>query len=634
MRLAPGCRACLLGAGKSVPQSVRCYSWLRRAAPTQTEERPVASTSRLPGRGPGWTPGSPPALVSPTAGVPIPPVPSPSPARRDQTTKSVKTEMVRCLSTRQPRRALRCFREALKNPLRNFNSDSLNGLLWLFFHYDQRRLALEATQRMHEVGYQISTSVALMLLRGAYHEIVRQPKSLALVLSWLEEGIMHEGMDEGTAESVLELLARLGRSDWVNSVFDTYCRGLAPGELAGHRLWSIVIKAAGQDGDRFAAKTWFNCWRTDWRSKDPNRPPPCDPYIALLTQTAKVVPSGSHIPYEIVEMIQKDGVPLSTPLFNAFLRLELSHRQYGSFWGLWDRMERDHWRKDRSSWTLAIKAKTWQQGTTRYRKPVTQGWMQRCISYQIAPEPSGRALFAAYLLRNQIDTNHRPSLRLPMARIPIACTSVLNRFLKLFVLDGDWASTAIVLETFSVFALEPDDNTHAAVVKNVMVMWERRMIEREEALDDYLEVPDLRAPRTMTEGLEILQKILEGRKLRASLWTAPNNLSPRIYSRDPNDPDDVPPLPVHFAPPVINEGEEEDPEESSPIVFSLPPGVPDWMRQQELRSVSYLMTLLRRCAGMDEDEWARELVATRRKILPLKKRDVQRYQTRREQEEP
>lgn len=516
--------------------------------------------------------------------------------------------MVDYLRTREPRRALHLYETALDSPGGGFNSKSLDGLLWLFFHYRQEGIALEAVIATHREGYEISTTIACKILRGAYDDLIENPHQAALAVEWLREGILKEGgMEEGSVETMLEVMKRMGRTDWVVEMFLSYQRSLKEGDIGKDRVWGIIISAVGEDGNLPGAREWFDKWRTAWKgnygdSEDVRVPE--RPYLALLDQMVADTIPPSAVPYLFLPLLQRDNVPLSTPIFNSLLRLELSRRQYLSFWGLWEKMDEGNWRKDQTTWKLGLQAKRREDGSTRKRARFVGSRLQAIAGYSDGRSLQYRTIFAAFLRRHQTDTNHRPSLILPTASIPIMSTAILNEFVTSFVRNSDWTAAIIVLDTFRVMAIEPDEITHGSIVTGIVRAWERGRIAGEREFERGLGVAS--SPRMLRRGgagaMAILGKILAQRKMRISLWT------------------DSPPTNVDVE---VEEG--KDKWDSIEMILNRSTEPPAWMKTRELRDVEYLRSLMKVCAGIsDEGEWELEMERTRNELLPPRKKEYDR----------
>lgn len=528
--------------------------------------------------------------------------------------------MVNLLQTNEPRRALHAYKTALESPGKEFDSKSLDGLLWLFFAYRLDSIALEAINATHKAGYEISTAIACKVLRSAYSLLISDPQKAALAVEWLQEGIMKEGgMQEGTAETLMEVMKRLGKTDWVVEMFLAYRKSLDEGVVGGERVWSIVISAVGEDGNLVGAREWFDQWRTAWRTKHAEQedtPVPERPYLALLDQLVTNTIPPSAIPYLFLPLLQRDNVPLSTPIFNSLLRLELSRRQYLSFWGLWEKMGEGNWRRDSTSWKLALQAKKREDLGKRGRTRLAGSRLQAIAGYADKRSWQYREIYAAFLRRHQLDTNHRPSLLLPTSAIPIMSSSLLNEFLSSFVRLTDWTAAILILDTFRVMNIEPDEETHGVVVTGIVRAWERGRIKGEREFERGLGVERERriGRRGGVGAMKILEGILARRKMRIALWTTTPSPS---YSPSP-------------PPTTTNEG--EDKWTTLEQILNRPIDPPAWMKIRELRDLGYLQSLMRICAGIpDELDWELEMRETRRELLPMRKRET-REVLRRERE--
>ena len=521
----------------------------------------------------------------------------------------IKERMIRFLMRSEPRKALFLYRGALRNSAQKFGPNSLDGLLWLFFNYRQRGIALEAVVSTHKAGYMISTAIACKILRGAYEDLVSDPQKAAIAIEWLQEGILKNGgMEQGSVETLLEVMKRMGRTDWVVEMFLSYRQGLAEGVVGESRIWGILISAVGEDGNLVGAREWFDKWRTGWITQygESTERVPERPYLALLDQLIANTDSISAVPYLFLPLLQRDNVPLSTPIFNTLLRLELSRRQYLSLWGLWEKMDEGNWRKDTTSWKLALQAKRREDGSTRKRARVVGSRLQAIAGYSDGRSLQYRAIFSSFLLRHQLDTKHRPSLILPTSAIPIMSTTILNEFLTSFVKNTDWTAAIIVLDTFRVMSIEPDEITHGSTITGIVRAWERGRIAGEREFERGLGVE--RSPRMLRKGgagaMAILNKILGQRKMRIALFTTPSHPSPPIEEDG------------------LSKEEGRDKWDSIEMILNRPVEPPAWMKERELRDLGYLRLLLRSCSGIsDEKEWERELTSTREELLPPRKRE-------------
>ncbi|GAA5953569.1 hypothetical protein JCM21900_006209 [Sporobolomyces salmonicolor] len=573
--------------------------------------------------------------------------------------------MVDDLSHRQPRAALRLFLSALADPSPSASSRSAEGLAWLFFAYRQPRLAFEAITAMHAKGYLISPRLASKLLRSYSNELVFDSDALATVLGWIREGLMRgpsaerKEVNEGMLETVFDVLKRSFRGDWSAQLFQAYRDTLEEGEVGNARLWSSAIATSAYTGDIRTAQELFKEWRTayfDHRRKtvafsldEHSPPPPEGPYLALLNHfatTCPPLPVSRDPAYLFLQLIKSDGLALSTTLLNALLRTELHRKRFSSFWGLWNLFsdlscptppadERAPLKRNSSSWKLALRAQLRAATLPRQRGKLHNSPLLALspLPYSEAYTPTSRSLFARLLASRLHLTSHRPSLRLPTAKPdPLASSSssasagLLNSFLELFVARSDFSAAAVALETFAVHRVEPTPSTHANVVLGVVKHWETgRMsvkVEHEifgitggENIDSRESVRRRRAARSDgLAALEMVGRILEGRKMRVGLWRAgAHPINAGGEADEATETDGA----TGAGEAAEAEMEKEDADaDADQILDAVPPPPPAWMLKRELRETGYLADLLRRCTGLDGEQWAEELVAVRKELLP------------------
>lgn len=544
---------------------------------------------------------------------PAPPIPIPvhNLQYSNLTTNQYKTNIIAHLSQAEPRRALHLFKQSLLHLATDHQVETTTGLIWLFFNYKENDIAFEAVVHLANQGYRVPATVSIKLLRSSYAHLLRNNDDLVKVIRWLEEGITLEAdtMEESLVETVLELLMRSGRTDNMLQIFEAYLK--AKSTMGGNNCWCTVISALGENGDLASARDYFDRWRGLWREEhagDTGANIPDRPYLSLLDQLTAIEPSYSNAPYQFLSLLQHDNVPLSTSVFNSLLRLELSRRQYGSFWGLWSKMDQGNWKKNESSWKLAIKARTWELASGRKRSRSVKSPLQDLAGYSSCRTPRMRLLFREFLIRHLLDTNHRPSLRLPTSSATIMTASTLNSFLALFVSVADWEGATVVLQHFGVVRVEPNEKTHGNIVVSIIRAWEKRKLDRDDPLEDALGMERKWRLDRVAGGIEMLKRILASRKMRVVLWT--------------EDPTSLPPVD-----PELSEEEKEEKEESDVVIsateiFTAPRPPPGWMVKQELRDTSYLIEFLQRCQGSDDKEWTEGLVQARLEILPPKFRTV------------
>ncbi|GAA5894221.1 hypothetical protein JCM8208_002381 [Rhodotorula glutinis] len=555
--------------------------------------------------------------------------------------------MVDSLATNKPRRALQTFLDALaRRGQDRLSSRTVDGFAWLFCQYRQPQLARDAAAAMHAQGYVVTPKLASKLLRMSHHDLVLQPDVLANVLAWISDGMLRDkragkDVDEAMLETVLEVLKRMGRSDWLVDVLNAYRATLDAGRPGSPRLWALAISAKATEGDIRSAQQLFSTWRalyeaherTSARRCDPapsptddtsRRPPPADPYLALLHHfAAGTTYIATRDPaYKLVAVATEHGLAPSADLVNALLRTELHRRRWASFWGLWAQFDALALERREASWALAVKAKLWSEAERRQRGRSHSSPLHAVAPFPYAelPAPPSRTLFRSALSSRLAATHHRPSRILPTTATPSSLSpAVLDLFLDLFVLRRDWAAAAVVLETFGVHRIEPDARTHAAVVLGMVRLWERGRLSdealartsgrggdrRDERVEDvYDEREQARRRRGAVtggpQGVELIRTILEGRKMRVGLWKGDGAAALEAASEEGQVPEEV----VG----VEDEGDGEG--------GTTTPSPPAWMTRRETRDLGYLATLLQRCAGLDGAEWAAVLGEARAEMLP------------------
>ncbi|GAA5859190.1 hypothetical protein JCM1840_003793 [Sporobolomyces johnsonii] len=582
----------------------------------------------------------------------------------------VRTLMVDHLSHRQPRAALRLFLSSLSAPTPSATSRSAEGLAWLFFAYRQPGLAFEAIAAMHAKGYLISPRLASKLLRSYSNQLTLDPDALATVLSWISDnlvrGTRHEQkeINEGMLETVLEVLKRTGREDWSAQLFQAYRDTLEEGEVGNPRLWSLAIATSAKTGDVRTARALFDEWRVAYSSHrekmetsspdEPSPPPPEGPYLALLNHFATrspPLPVSRDPAYGFLQLVKADGLALSIALLNAFLRTELHRKRFVSFWGLWKLFSdptsptppidgRPLLQRNSSSWKLAVHAKLWSSTLPRRRGKLHNSPLHALspLPYSEAHTPTSRSLFAQLLASRLSLTSHRPALRLPTTKPdPFASShssasaDLLNSFLDLFIASSDFPAAAVVLETFAVHRVEPTASTHASVVLGVIKHGEKGRLPRKGKVEHEIfgltggDEIDSRERGTRTrmatgraaridggvEAREMVARSLERRKMRVGLWTGggPGGAGGAGGSAEAEAEGEA----EKEKETEKETGEKEDVDE---ISNPGPRGPPEWMVKRELRETGYLVDLLRRCTGLDEEQWGEEMVATRKELLP------------------
>ncbi|BGP53727.1 hypothetical protein JCM8202_003658 [Rhodotorula sphaerocarpa] len=528
--------------------------------------------------------------------------------------------------------AIAFFVDILDRNRGRWSAETAEGFAWLFVQYRQPALVRRAAAELHGHGFVMSTAYTSKLLRMHQNELVYEPEALAQVLEWLSYGLVREkhagrSVDEGMLETVLDTLKRMGRTDWLEQVFKAYSDTLKPGETGSARLWSLRIGASLLDGDLRTAEKHFHSWRTGAVSE--SSPPSAAPYLVLLAYHAAKVRSApvSRDPaYRFLALCHHDKVPLSCGYLDLLLRVELFRKRYSSFWGLWRAFDDPHLglRRTRVSWLLAIRAQA--RSTAAARALTTRASsaspLHRLVpfAYKAASTPSSRALFRQLLADRLAHTFHRPFRRLPThGNDSLDGAEVLNGFLERFIAERDWPAATVVLETFRVHRVEPDFRTHGNVVLGVVNQWRRGKVAHGH-LDDPLgtaaassdgphafEDPQLAHAsrsglagiRSDREGLELVRKILDGRKMRLNLWRRSEVASPEEGQTAVGG----------FLRLIDDDGAEDELDNPAPVTSR-------WMAQRERRDLEYLIALLRRCEGGDEAEWPRIMAETREEMLP------------------
>ncbi|KWU44971.1 hypothetical protein RHOSPDRAFT_17113 [Rhodotorula sp. JG-1b] len=559
----------------------------------------------------------------------------------------IRNTLVDYLATGRNADAIAFYVELLQQNRGEWTAETAEGFAWLFVQYRQADLARHAAAAIHDQGFAISTAFASKILRMYKDELVYEPEALAQVLEWLSEGFGREkregvSVDEGTLETVLEVLKRMGRSDWLEQVFRAYRDTLNEGEIGSARAWSYLIGAKILDGNIRTAEKHFNTWRTGYRashmaSTSREVPPPSSPYLVLLAHYASRTHSGpfSRDPaYRFIALCRTDGIEISTDYVDLLLRTELRRKQHSSFWGLWKAFDDPTLDLVRSgtTWLLAIRAKMRADTANRAIPSLAHSPLRRLLSFHLQPAhaPSSRRLLKDLLRQRLAQTGHRPARRHPRSD-PFVSADVLNLFLEHFVAVRDWRAATVVLETFRVHRVEPTFKTHGNVVLGVVKQWRRGKLQgrlddlAQSAHDgavDAFDDPQVRAAkekgfssiRSQQQGLELIRTILEERKMRARLWSREAD-EVEVSACDARGS------------PAQEEGDELD--HPSPVT-------PRWMVQRERRDLGYLVSLLRRCEGVDEEEWKGLMAEARKVILPRRQQPVakgsRRATRKREQE--
>lgn len=638
------CPACFAASLRrpARPATREFSSWFSFRPQSPTVEQPVASTSRLPGLAsssatPAALPSRHPARVTPLH------YPK---TTLTQQGKQLKTRMTRSLQTRKEREALRLFLGSAAD----LPPAQAVGLVHLFFAYHQPELALEAVLKMHQQGLRIPPALGVKLLKSAYHELVADPEKLATVVGWLEQGVARErrkGDGEATdvelVLTVMDLLKRLGHAEWAMGIFQVWLGSLEEGQVGPAMVWSQAISVLTSVGEVVGAREVFMDWRKRWMevygvsdtdapsrsppsptiagdragrptSSPPPRIPPEQPYTTLLDFLAtqpNSAPSSRDPINPILSLITRDNLSLSLPLFHSLLRVELHRKRFRSFWGLWNKLSDAGWARNHRSYALAIKARNRQDW-------LPQRWARRGGSplqtllpatYADAHAPTGRDLFRQLLQDHQLATHGRPSLVLSVKQGSVSSTTMLNKFLRMFVDRADWPAAAVVLETYGVHRVEPDEATHGDVVVGVVRYWEKGQLQGQLEEDRAISLAEqdeqdrsaagrLAAGRMRKRAVgggggegsgegagELISRILEQRQFRVGIFTK---------GADPA-------------------GGEEG---SEGAVASASQLAPKWMLTRERRELGYLFSLLRRCEGLDEAQWGEKMVETRKEMLP------------------
>lgn len=549
------------------------------------------------------------------------------------TSSQLRNTLVDYLATGRNADAIAFYVDLLEKNRGEWTAEIAEGFAWLFVQYRQADLARHAAAAIHDQGFAISTTFASKILRMHKDELVYEPEALAQVLEWLSEGFGREKregvpVDEGTLETVLEVLKRMGRSDWLEQVFRAYRDTLEEGEIGSARAWSYLIGAKLLDGNIRTAEKHFDTWRTGYRASHTTStsgkvPPPSSPHLVLLAHYASRPHSGpfSRDPaYRFIALCRSDGIEITTDYVDLLLRTELRRKQHSSFWGLWKAFDDPTLDLVRSgtTWLLAIRAKMRADTANREIPTLAHSPLRRLVSFHLEPAraPSSRQLLKDLLRQRLAQTGHRPARRHSRSD-PFVSADVLNLFLEHFVAVRDWRAATVVLETFRVHRVEPNFKTHGNVVLGVVKQWRRGKVQGR--LDDFAQSacdgavdafddPQVRAVkekgfssiRSQQQGFELIRTILEERKMRARLWS--------------RKPDEVEASGCDArGTPAQEDGDELDQPSSV---------TPRWMVQRERRDLGYLVSLLRRCEGVDEEEWKGLMAETRKVILHRRQQPV------------
>ncbi|GAA5992803.1 hypothetical protein JCM5350_002274 [Sporobolomyces pararoseus] len=592
----------------------------------------------------------------------------------------LKTLLIEHLSRSRPRQALDLFLDHLEHPHQSHSGRTLEGLVWIFLSYRQPRLGLEAIDKMHKKGYQISSAMATKLLRSYGNELLFDGENLVKVLNWIKQGIRNNDdgkgggkVDEEMVETVIQVLKNMGRIDWSAQVFQAYRESLEEGTIGNAKLWAAAISAQAAGGDVMAAQLLFKDWRTRYLEvHSDSLPPPEQPYLALLNHFAvnsPPMPASKDPAYLLLQLTKLDRLPPSTAFLNALLRTELARKRFSSFWGIWNLFDdgtnldqgtfRDH-----SSWKLATRAKLVSDELRRKRGRIHHSPLLNLspLPYSETLTPTSRSLFSNLLSTRLELTSHRPSLRLstsqrldPFAASPTssqspststtsplsvsveASATLLNHFLSLFLSYQDFTAAIVVLETFHVHKISPNSSTHSTVVLSIIKLWEKGKLlpnysrgtggrgggeQDGELLTLFgegtlggIEGWERNRQRRVSKNfkgdlaIEAIRRILESRKFRVGLWQ-------RDYYNDDSS--------------RMRMGGEEESEEVGGVSGEEPP---KWMLQREMRDTSYLVDLLKRCSGLEEEEWQLALAKTRKELLPPSKKKKEGSKGARREEE-
>lgn len=196
----------------------------------------------------------------------------------------------------------------------------------------------------------------------------------------------------------------------------------------------------------------------------------------------------------------------------------------------------------------------------------------------------------------------------------------------------DWPAAAVVLESFAVARVEPNSATHANVVLGVVSAWEKGKVERgrleeEGGLEWRSGGKKRRGGVSLLDrrldGLELVRRIMGQRKMRIALWTRRREETPQAEEEGEGEEGTnaarVPPTEERLPRQIDMDMDIELVEDDHPPSAStprLPPPPPAWMIRRELRDTAYLTSLLRRCEGLSDPDWALTMVEARKEILP------------------
>ncbi|KAK4053832.1 hypothetical protein OIV83_001488 [Microbotryomycetes sp. JL201] len=512
----------------------------------------------------------------------------------------------------------------------DWSSEKLVGHLSLLLSFRRPDVALDTVIKLHDKGFAIPPTIAARILSMMQDELLVDPDKLAQVLRWMAHGFeasRQQGLqlEPELVFAVLMTLKRMGRTDLAGHVFQMWADGLKADQVGEAKIWSAAISLHALDKNTAGAYHIFNLWRARWKRLNPTRAPsleptdavteaesvsmtlqspPDEPYSTMINYLAAQKPatSAQRDPvYRFLAIVRDDNVPLTVHMYNSLMRVELYRRRFTSFWGLWRRLADSDQRKNAASWRLAVEAKVARDLASRLRGRRIGSLMHEVVpQFNEANAPSARVLYSQLLAEHAIATGNSPRTRLSTKQGVVLTSRQLNTFLDMFVSLGDWVAAQIVIETFRTHRIEPDEQTHARVVVGVVKSWERDKLQVE--LDEARNLGRSGITRLQSwqerkqaammggeQGLEMIQKIVEQRKMRVNLWTRADD---KVGSKN---------------------GEEER-EAIRMETKSLPPA--PWMIQREVRELGYLTSLLRRCQGATEAEWKEQLASARSAIVP------------------
>ncbi|KAK4058814.1 hypothetical protein OIO90_000260 [Microbotryomycetes sp. JL221] len=525
--------------------------------------------------------------------------------------------------------------------------DNLVGHLSLLLSFRQTDVAVETVTRLAEKGFQISPSILVRLLSTAYDDLLKHPDKLALVVEWVATSLSRststaQPLSADTRDELvfvtLMTLKRMGRTDWGGRVFQEWANGLKQDEVGPAKVWSAGISLHALDRHVKGARYIFDVWRARWKrlnetsvtnavesgSSSTKLSPPDEPYTTMLnflaSQNLEMTSQRDPV-YRFLAIVRDDNVPLTIHVFNSLLHVEVCRRRFTSFWGLWDQLSKagPDVLRNGYSWRLAVEAKISRDaaGRVRSRRRVGSPLHDVMTQFNDSNAPSARALFQQFLEQQSTTTKHRPGVKVATkAGGSVFTTRLLNTFLDMFVRLGDWTAAKIVLESYRVHKLEPDEQTHSTVVVGVVRSWERdkltgSLVEAEGLFDNKRQSwEDRKRAASMggPQAVELIQRIVEQRKMRVNMWVKQSVEAGQIV-------DDAK---MSEADAVTDIGSEGVSIAQPGRGAELPPA--KWMVRRELRELGYLEDLLQRCQGVvDEQEWHSELARARHDMLPESK---------------